>query len=372
MIQFLRLAAICCLFISSYSSLKANPSSVNDPVPQSKSSLYADRLADLNLPLQAPMDKQLSRKISEYVQQGSKSTAFMLGRAEHYLPVFEQYLRLYKLPPSLKYLPIAESLLRSGAVSDASAAGLWQLMPTTARAYGLRVDDTVDERLNIHLATDAAVRILKDNFEEFGDWHLALAAYNAGSGTVRKAIRSANSQTYTKLKRFLPKETQRYVSAYLAAAYAINYYGDHGLSPQTSRYTKDPLAYLKVYDELSFRKVAKATGLAYSHLVRLNPAFRQGFIPENNKGYSFCVPAQAHLLVHHLLNCPKTQVEVATKELAAAYLLAGEKGLDPYLWLVGIRQTTLLAHNQLPKLQLSAARMALALAAQEPSLAMHP
>lgn len=374
MISSLRLAALFCLLVGNLHTTNARPSSSEAPSRANTTQhMYADRLANLNLPLQADMDKQLSKKISAYVKQGANGTELMLGRAEQYLPIFEQYLRQHGLPESLKYLPIAESLLRSRAQSPADAAGLWQLMPGTARAYGLKVNDVVDERLNIHLATDVAVRILKSTYEEFGDWTLALAAYNAGSGRIRKAIRLAGSREYTDLKRYLPRETQQYVSAYLAAAYAANYYSDHGLSPKRSRYTEQPLMYVRVYQEVSFRKLAKATGLEYSYLVRTNPAFRRGYIPQNNKGYQLCIPRSAHLLTHLLLEEHKNYVEIRKPQLLEAYQLASDQGFNPYQWLFGIQQTEFVFNNKhLAHLKPMADRMVLAFAQAQQALAVHP
>lgn len=374
MISSLRLAALFCLVLGNLYTTNARPSSSEAPSKaKTTQHLYADRLANLDLPLRADMDKQLSKKISAYMKHGVSGTELMLGRAEQYLPIFEQYLRRHDLPVSLKYLPIAESLLRSRAQSPAAAAGLWQLMPSTARAYGLKVNEVVDERLNIHLASDAAARILKTTYEEFGDWTLSLAAYNAGSGRVRKAIRLAGSREYIKLKRFLPRETQQYVSAYLAAAYAANYYNDHGLSPKRSRYTEQPLMYVKVYEEVSFRKLAKATSLSYSYLVKTNPAFKRGYIPQNSQGYQLCIPRSAHLLVHLMLEEQKDYVQIKKPQLLEAYQFASEQGFNPYQWLFGVQQTEFVFNNKhIGHLKPLADEMVLAFAQAQQALAIHP
>lgn len=314
----------------------------------SRKEIYSSRLANLNLPLTAPMDAQLERKIGQYVVYGGNGTELMLSRAELYFPIFEEYLTEYQLPASLKYLPIAESLLRSRAVSSASAAGLWQLMPGTARAYGLRVDGIVDERLDAHLSTAAAMQILTDLFEQFEDWNLVLAAYNCGGGRVRRAIRQSGSRDYHVVKRFLPKETQQYVSAYLAAAYAVNFYGDHGLTPRSNSLTKHPLSFVRVYRELNLRKVAKKAGLDYAHLRRLNPAFRRGYIPKNSKGYRLTVPHHALYAVQQQVWLQRNYVELPIEAATpSAIEYAQESGLNPFTFLLGFQQAKLVDNNNL-------------------------
>lgn len=373
MIQLLRLVLSCCLLAATLTATNAKTLPVTGNAQYSVAETYQDRLADLNLPLVAPVDAHLKNKIGQYVKLGGSGTEFMLGRAELYFPVFEYYLSKQGLPVSLKYLPIAESLLRSRAVSGASAAGLWQLMPGTARAYGLRVDGTVDERMNTHRATEAAVQMLEDLFEEFGDWNLVLASYNCGSGRVRKAIRLSGSRQYTKLKRFLPRETNQYVAAYLAAAYAANFYGVHGLAPRFGSLTEQPLDYVKVFQELSFRKVAKETGLDYSYLRKLNPAYRRGYIPKNNKGYYMCVPHNARFAVNRMLNNDKNLVEINKPVFSPlAYQFALDLGFNPYNWLLGVRQESLMDNNDLAFAEPVANQLVAQLFEREQALVMTP
>lgn len=310
--------------------------------------MYSSRLADLDLPLTAPMDDQLERKIGSYVIRGGSGTELMLGRAEWYFPIFEAQLRANGLPTSLKYLPIAESLLRSRAVSAARAAGLWQLMPGTARAYGLRVDGVVDERLDAHLSTEAAVRILIELYDQFEDWNLVLAAYNCGAGRVRKAIRLSGSREYTTVKRFLPRETQQYVSAYLAAAYAVNFYGDHGLVPRSNALNEQPLSYVRVYREINLRKLARKAGLDYRVLRQLNPAFRRGYVPKNGKGYRLTVPHHALYAVQQQVWLQRNLVEFPVEAATPSALeYAKETGFDAFSLIFGCQQQELVNNNDL-------------------------
>lgn len=335
--------------------------------------VYSDRLAGLDLPLSANMDAQLRRKIGQYVVHGGNGTELMLGRAEQYLPIFEFYLNQHNLPTSLKYLPVAESLLRARAVSSARAAGLWQLMAGTAREKGLRVNSIVDERLDAHLSTEAAVQILQELYVQFNDWNLVLAAYNCGPGRVRKAIRLSGSREYAKVKRYLPKETQQYVSAYLAAAYAVNFYDDHGLAPRTGRLNEEPLSYVRVYRQLSLRKVAEASGLDYRYLRRLNPCYLRGYVPKNNKGYRLAVPHHALYAVQRMVWMRDNLVEINRPEASPlAYQMAEDLGFNPYAWLFGCNQTSLLDANDLAWAEPAATNMVNEFFVRQQSLAMHP
>jgi len=134
-------------------------------------------------------------------------------------PTVEPILRSHDVPSDLSAIILVESGGQATALSPKGARGLWQLMPDTARRYGLRVDDTQDDRLDSFRATDAAARYLHDLYARFGDWKLALAAYNTGEANVGNAISKAHTQDFDELARLgiLPLETRNYVPLVLAA-----------------------------------------------------------------------------------------------------------------------------------------------------------
>ncbi|MCP9234599.1 lytic transglycosylase domain-containing protein [Lewinella sp. JB7] len=324
---FLLLVAVPSIAVASYSS----------PVNSTSRSRaqMVHRLERLNLPPGiATSDAFVQRKITEYMGGGGSNTERMLGRANQYFPVFDFYLRKHEMPASLKYLAVAESMLVPHAVSSARAAGLWQLMPATAREMGLRVDQVIDERLDIHRSTEAAVLMLKELHLQFGDWHLTLAAYNAGPGRVRRAIRAARSNDYEKVSKYLPRETRRYVSAYLAAAYAVNYYDDHGLKPMAAEGTES----VRVYTHTNLAKVARECGVRLSTLIRMNPMFVQHYIPASARGYRLRVPREQKYAVQQWLWGRPNLVELPVDEnLAVANEAASLMGFDPALTLLGSR-----------------------------------
>jgi membrane-bound lytic murein transglycosylase D len=135
-------------------------------------------------------------------------------------PVVEPILRTHGVPIDLVAVILVESEGRATALSPKGARGLWQLMPDTARRFGLRVDETHDDRLDLFKSTDAAAQYLHDLYAQFGDWKLALAAYNAGEANVGIAILKAHTQDFNQLAslRMLPPETRNYVPRVLATA----------------------------------------------------------------------------------------------------------------------------------------------------------
>ncbi|MFK8163851.1 MAG: transglycosylase SLT domain-containing protein [Lewinella sp.] len=331
------------VILAMYTSAQANSiSSSNDPDDRTASSI-SHRLAGLELPLSTPAsDAHLQRKLKDYLGGGSHSTERMLGRANQYFPVFEYYLAKHNMPESLKYLAVAESMLVPGAVSSARAAGLWQLMPATARSMGLRVDGTVDERLDMYRSTEAAVVMLKDLHRQFGDWHLALAAYNCGPGRVRRAIRAAGGHTfYPKVKRFLPRESQQYVASYVAAAYTVNYYGDYGLTP-ADYLLEDSVASISVYRYISLSRLAKASGLSKRLVRKMNPSYVRGFVPRNKRGYRLRVPLEAKWDVQRYV-WGRTNLVMLDEnpDVASAQQVATDLGFHAQEWLLGCKSQNL-------------------------------
>ena len=252
--------------------------------------LLQTRLKALNLPVSLRFTPSVQASISEFVTNGRKGSEAMLGRTVLYFPAFEFYLNLYGLPSQLKYLAMVESALRPSAVSEAGAAGLWQLMTTTAQQYGLHVNTYVDERHDPHRSTEAAVRYLADLYKQFGTWELALAAYNCGPGNVQKAIRAGGSKDFWQIREHLPSQTQVYVPRFIAAAYLAEYYSKHGLQPLFPEYDLRFSRTIKVYSQLPLNKLASITGISISVIRKLNPAFRQGIIPASAKGHYLTLP----------------------------------------------------------------------------------
>ena len=255
--------------------------------------VIANRIAELPLPFEGRNTAQVRTYIRSYLVEGYRGSEDILGRAALYFPIFEHYLRLYNLPEELKFLPIVESALRPTVHSPVGAAGLWQFTASTARLYGLTVNSQIDERLDPHKATEAAVRMLSALHTQFGDWGLALAAYNCGPGRVRKAIRIAGNKDFWTIQAHLPRESQRYIPGFIAAAYLMNYYSAHNLTPDYPDHDMVDTRTFIVTRSLHLGTVGRQIGVNYQILRKLNPSFQNGLIAANTKGNFITIPARA-------------------------------------------------------------------------------
>ncbi len=221
---------------------------------------------------------------NEYVQKyidvytGRKNMmGKMLGLSSYYFPIFEKALKAYDIPDELKYLPIIESAMNPHAVSRVGATGLWQFMFTTAKGYGLNMDNFVDERKDPVQASYAAAAYFRDAYESLGDWLLAIAAYNCGAGNVNRAIAKAGSRDFWEIRSYLPQETRNYVPAFIAAVYVMNYAKSHQIMPQ-----KSPLAQLtdtvQVNRFVSLTALSEALELETDALFVLNPSYKKKIV----------------------------------------------------------------------------------------------
>ena len=200
--------------------------------PSFSDETYAQRLSRLPNVIDMPYNDIVRKYIDRYCERLRPSVSIMLGACNFYNPIFEEALESYQVPLELRNLPIIESALHPNAVSRAGAVGLWQFMIGTAKRYGLEVTSLIDERKDPVKASYAAAHMLKDLYDIFGDWSLAIAAYNCGPGNVSKAIRrSGGRKDFWGIYQYLPAETRGYVPAFIAANYVMNYYCDHNICP---------------------------------------------------------------------------------------------------------------------------------------------
>jgi membrane-bound lytic murein transglycosylase D len=200
-----------------------------------------------------------------------------LGRAGTYLPMIRPRFAAAGLPEDLSYLPLIESAFSVKAYSRARAHGIWQFISSTGRHYGLDVGSLVDERRDPELSTDAAVAYLSDLYDQFNDWYLALAAYNSGSGNVRRAIRRSGSTDFWVLRRYLPRETRNYVPAFIASVIVAKQPEKYGFTPSVDK----PWDFetIEIPDALDLQFLAKESGIPLDELRELNPAIRQDLTP---------------------------------------------------------------------------------------------
>lgn len=256
-------------------------------------SIYISRLQETQQVISLSYNDVVKNLIQMYTERRRDQVEIMLGLSSYYFPMFEEILDKYNLPLELKYLPVIESALNPKALSRAGANGLWQFMLNTGRSMGLKTTSFIDERCDPVKSTDAAARYLKSLYEKYNDWHLALAAYNCGPGNVDRAIqRSGNKTGYWDIYYRLPRETRGYVPAYIAATYAMNYYGEHNLNPRLPEITiiTDTV---HVADYIHFDQLAAILGLKKEELRSLNPMYRRDVIPaKSDELYPLVLPQE--------------------------------------------------------------------------------
>jgi len=207
-------------------------------------------------------------------------------RASRYLPMMRQVFREKELPEELLNLAFIESAVNPWATSRVKAAGIWQFMASTGRLYGMQVSWWVDERRDPEKATRGAAAYLKNLYQMFGAWDLALAAYNAGEGKVQRAIARQRTRDYWKLR--LPKETQYFVPAFLAMTIISKEPERYGFSPPPD----DPFETMTVTLDhpTDFRTLAQVAGIPVEQLRELNPALIRWSTPPGVSPYSLRIP----------------------------------------------------------------------------------
>jgi membrane-bound lytic murein transglycosylase D len=206
-----------------------------------------------------------------------------LGRSKLYFDLYEQTLDKYNLPTDLRFLSVIESGLRPQVKSPAGALGLWQFMYSTGKMYGLKENSHFDERMDPIKSTDAACRYLKKLNEIYGDWNLALAAYNAGPGNVNKAIRrSGGKKTYWEVRPFLPRETQGYVPNFIAAAYLMSFHAEHNLVPMESTFHFTQMDTMCLRLGVHFETITSLIDWDTDEIKQLNPVYKRNYIPETS------------------------------------------------------------------------------------------
>jgi membrane-bound lytic murein transglycosylase D len=289
------------------------------------------RVQPLELPTTA---RELPRTIvplvlNEYVERAlefltTRGYRFMrawLERSTRYFPMMRRIARQEQMPEELIYLSMIESGLNPFAVSWAGAVGLWQFIRSTGELYGLRVTPWIDERRDPEKSTRAAMRHLRDLYTQFGDWHLALAAYNCGAQAVQRALlqaRRADSTAtrlgYWEIRELLPRETRNYVPLYIATTLIA-------LNPDRYGFPTNQLAYHPEYtyelyelaEPINLSALARCIGISTDSLRQLNPELLTLSTPPDIRPYPLKIP-------------PGT-----TSQLAQCLLTLSEEEKQPWL-----------------------------------------
>ena len=265
---------------------------LGEPQPASPAE-YEERLKVLPTVIEMPYNSLVGNFINMYLTKKRTLVADMLALHSYYGPIFVEELIKEGMPTELQYLPVIESAINPNAISRAGAAGLWQFMPATAKGLGMEVNSLVDERRDARLSSRNAARYLKQLYDIYNDWSLAIAAYNCGPGNVNKAMRRAGEgkKDFWEIYEFLPAETRGYVPVFIAANYVMNYYGKHGITPTIIKrhLTTDTVTVDKY---IHFNQIAAVLNIPVDEIRMLNPQFLKDVIPGDYRPYTLTLPTQ--------------------------------------------------------------------------------
>lgn len=273
-----------------------SPHDISLPVPETEELLKPRPTPEAKKPKAFLYDVPVVRNaivdrwIAYFTGPGRASFSVWLGRGGRYIELFREILKEHQLPQDLAYLSLIESGFSPKARSRAGAVGPWQFMPGTARRMGLKINYYLDERRHPMKSTRAAAAYLSKLYEDFDDWHLALAAYNAGEHRIARAIRRSKRKDYWSLARtrFLPNETRNYVAKYLAGmiiAKNPEVFGFVGIDYE------NPWAFktVKLSHGTSLRAISRISNVSLRTLREINAELRTSVTPPGN-GYHLFLP----------------------------------------------------------------------------------
>lgn len=295
-----------------------------DFIPEVEDSVIIARINSIKSDIPLRFDNKIGGFIDYFAVRNRDYTRKMIKRSEVYFPIIEEILAKNNMPQSLKYLAIVESGLDPTIKSWAGALGLWQFMPATGKSFSLDYDAYIDERQNPYKSTEAACKYLKDLYRMFGDWELALGAYNCGPGNMRKAIRNSGGKTtFADVYNYLPKETRSYVPQFMAVNYVMRFAPEHNLYVEDWDSEFLPASDTIILNHyLDLNKLCDLTGVCSEHFKRLNPEIKKNTISESWSNYPLIIPKELAILgkdsIRALLLQASVKDEQAEKEAIAS------------------------------------------------------
>ena len=291
--------------------------------------LIQERFARLQKKVPLVYHKVSHQFVEYFIYTKPEFTRRMMEDKNLYFPIYEKALAKHNMPDELKYLSMIESGLNPRILSRAGAGGLWQFMRATGREFGLRQDAYVDERFDPEKSTEAACRYLRQLYNIFGDWEMALASYNAGPGNVKRAMRRSGGSTFWSVYDALPKETRGYVPQFVAMLYMMHYGEDHGIVAQNTQFPTVADT-IQVNGYLNLATFASLSGVTMEEIERLNPQIINTVLPDHTRNFALKVPAQKFAIMQ-----PNRMaiLDSASKRTAPEVMLASldEEGEGRYI-----------------------------------------
>lgn len=292
--KILSICLICIFSLLSNLAIANEDFALNDKFSDDE---IESQIESLSSQVDLRYNNEVKKIINTYLTTGKEGTQKIIGRSHYYFPIIEDIMitSQHYIPEEIKYLAVVESSLNPIIRSKAGAVGLWQFMRSTARMYGLSVSSHYDERKDVTKSTKAAVKFLSDLYNEFGDWTLAMAAYNCGPGNVRKAIRRGKSADYWQIRKYLPKETRRYLPKYVAFSYVMSYMDQIGIEQDAPFSEHNSFASTVIYNKTKLRDISALCGLKVKEILKYNPSYHSRVIPKRKNGNVLILP-ESHML----------------------------------------------------------------------------
>lgn len=264
------------------------------PAPSVAPEASQGAAVDASPQLPIVLNVRVEAALRAIVTRRSAGIAQAFGRARRYAPMMRRIFEERGLPAELINLAFVESGVNPRATSRAKAAGIWQFVPATARSYGMRTTRSVDERRDPEKSTRAAAEYLHALHARFDSWTLALAAYNAGAGTIERAIARQRTTDFWRLR--LPRETERFVPLFMAMTLVSRDPGRYGFAPPEEEPHDTELLYVR--QPTGIRDLAAATGTTVAHLRELNPELIGPATPSDRAQYPLKIPRRFAWVAH--------------------------------------------------------------------------
>ncbi|MBI9081237.1 MAG: LysM peptidoglycan-binding domain-containing protein [Pseudodesulfovibrio sp.] len=282
-------------------------SATNEDLTETEQVVFNARFG-LLFDLEPHKTKEVEKYFAYFNHKARKTMVRWLERSQPYLPYVRRVFTQYGLPQDLVLLPFTESGYNIRAYSWAGAGGLWQFMKGTGRMYGLKSDWWIDERRDPYKSTDAAARHLKDLYERFGDWYLALAAYNAGEGKISRALKQSGSDDFFELTKKngklsyrvrLRTETKHYVPKFIAISKIFQNLDTLGFKPVSWDMAEEVVP-VKIPGGTDLLALARAGGMTWNEFHKHNAAFRRQVSPPHMEATAYLPLAQSKKMMAYL------------------------------------------------------------------------